>query len=591
MPSFIFEPIKNNLKKDRFYRLICTRDLQKNTSVAEKDLLISSVTVVFSEFDEAHQEIDSIVKMPAYNYFSPEIVNEEQKEIVLNCTDLRVFTSGSVWLNGEKVWSPTRTMRVTINQKGFQTSSFSRQNLNYKILKSYIPKILCFEECKVGVEVMNVYIPTMEVIRYFYARSAKQINELFNYGFSDAEGSNVFLEWNHKETERSLWVKINRDYTDKDIYLLARTLLDESFKNNINLVRSSIVQEKNYPFISPKAQLPFSGLKHIDVQGIKLKNNRENVQCFLIMRIKSADYAYPFDSLEILAPESYSINPEAISDPKSPGAPAGNGGSKPGSTGQGRRPDAQIERVSVAFDDEDDDPALDRLNVFKEKRVSDGETRGSGYNPMPSISDDEIDQNKPGSSLPGNFKESSNETPITQEQIDRQKSEKNGKRLPPNQRLNQVLKIIDSLGKSFKDLKICFLPVGNVDSQGFYRFEQSGNARTWFYSNKKLGLNRRALFLELTWNSKSLYILEIESNGSDKFALYYLEEPREEFKSEDFLQDIVVNGSTNLRSKVFDIYFSSSKFDKTPHTTGEGSGFFENVTDKVILKLGLPESV
>ncbi len=345
MSSFIFESIKEKLKSDRFYRLVCPRDLQKNENADETDLLISSVTVIFVEFKEEYQNLNSLNKMPAYNYFSPEIVEEEQIEVILNCTDIRVFTSGSVWKNGEKVWAPIKSMQITVQQNGSKISSFSKQYLNYKVLKPFIPKVLCLKNCKVGLDTMDVFIPTMEIIRYFYARSAKQINELFNYGFSDAEGSKVFLEWRHQEVERSLWVKINRDYTDKDIYLLARILLDEGFKSKINLVRSSIVQEKNYPFISPKAELPFSDLKDIGVQGVKLKDNQGNTQGFLVMRIKRVDYSYPFDSLKILAPESYNANLDAIPDHTSPGSPVGSGGTKPGETGQGQRPNAQKETV------------------------------------------------------------------------------------------------------------------------------------------------------------------------------------------------------------------------------------------------------
>ena len=313
------------------------------------------------------------------------------------------------------------------------------------------------------------------------------------------------------------------------------------------------------------------------------------------MRIKSVFSPYPFKELKILAPESFSSNPDADHNPDERGKPQGKGGI-PDTEDVGQRPRGSESARTVGFDDEDIDPALQQVRIEKVRATSDKPTVGIGYNPVfdpENLADTEVGLT--GSSLPGTVTEVNGTVPLNPEFSDKEKEAKhrekdkelkNSKAIPPNQRLELVKNVVE-LFASDNELKLRYLPVENLDSHCYYRFDKEGNARTWFYSNDALKLNRRALFVKLVNGSKSVYLLEIESKGTTDFALYYFSQPREGFNAQKFLQEIVKFSGKNLKENVFSVFFDDSEFDTTRHTQGEKSSFADTVNSKLKSKLNL----
>lgn len=567
--KFKLQNLADQCEKDKFYRL----DIIPGVSFEDAydpSMPFKTYIVNFSLYSNAYQSLEEIKSIPAKDIFKNDqiewepIINKEAGEkrcqtvtlaVKVDVTNQIFLKSGTVWLNGSPVWEPSEFFNISINQSKSEIVTFKAE-LDLETKMPFIKgglgiQFLKFPSSKVDKKVVDVLIPTTEVIRYYYSGSTYFTQQLFNGALSEFKSKQVanklFYDFNFDEDSETVYIWLKRNCYDSDAILLARALADSEAMNAMSYIYPSLAYaKKNFKNSNgspvsescPRTKLPFSDDTDMEVLGQWLPpNDKGEFTTFIVRTIEKCDHSLPFKKIEIESVDSYSSSGKDAKDKKPKPAKKKNKESpKNVELTQGEKPTNTIEPEELDF-------YLQRFNhlqdveIEKIKKVSEKEKEQRFK------AESESDGSGKGSTLPGDYSKDNGLQPW-QNRIN------DAETIPVSDRITAVSNAVEKIINKRADLKVTCMPVGFTDSTapyGLYSFERpknKGSDYSWNWVNNR---PRLALFLEIFKNDEdSIYLLEIEGKNGVGYSLYLFANPSKGFD---------VRGSA--RALMFDIANSS----------------------------------
>jgi hypothetical protein len=421
---------------------------------------------------------------------------------------------------------------------------------------------------------VTVFIPAMEVIRYYFTGSRYFTTTLFNGGMESEQIQSSFI---HKskfnKEELSVYIWLRRKCFDSDAVLLARAIADKAALDAMRMIYSSLINvidlysrnDWTLEHCCPKTKLPFDDNSVIYVQGQPLVQNSEGrITTYLVRTIDRCSHALPFKSIQIESADSYSSNEEQPSQLKitkkkkivnnqNPSNPILTEGQLPNEKYGAQELEFSTQRFAGFYD----------VRINKVNKSSENDLRRFTKYERINLNTDQ------GATQIGNFHD--------------------GNRLPPwetvvkqddtgsiSQRLLLTSTVIKKFNENNKSVVVTALPENLIDNSypyGLYSFDRpSGKTAHYNWSNIE-NRKRRALFLEIKNKKDSVFLLEIESDKSATYSLYVLVNDNElNFldKAKSFLQEIAEKSGSKIIGTVFKKYFTVKSLR---HATTDEEGF------------------
>ncbi|WP_178861929.1 hypothetical protein [Thiomicrorhabdus cannonii] len=572
--TFTLENLKEKMKPDRFYRLDLVSGIYLDTKY-EPDMIFKALSASFSEYSDWYQQDLNRIKAIAINdRFKSHSKGNNQPiistqsgssfSIPIDITNQFFMKPGIVWRNGEIVWMPKDSISLSLNTKEQAITSFrelSKKISNLPFIKdSFSSNLIELHDCEVMVNGSNikttVFLPVMEVVRYYFSGSRHFTTMFYNGGMEAHRIEDEFIyKSNFDPLAKNVYLWLRRKCKDSDAILLARAIADRQAMKAMKNVYASIVdllnwrnrQNKRHNLICcPKTELPFIGIAEIEVQGQWLPPDNDGRFGFLIRSIDKCHNPFPFESLEVESVDSFRSSGKPSGKPPKPKPPRRKDKQKPNLT-HDERPNENLPENELKF-------YLERfagLNDVKVKKITQKSKKDMQIY-IEQENEKEEAANK-GSTLPGKYGKGNKTEPWDVGIHD----EENG---DVSDRLSATAAVIHKIVSGKSEYSVRALPSDLVDDSqpfGFYSFQRPVGKNMnydWCYVGRR---RRKALFLELSTSARRLYVLEIEDRNGVGFSLYILSGG--EFKPDDagqMLQKIASVSANNISKDVFKRCFS-----------------------------------
>ena len=242
---------------------------------------------------------------------------------------LPYLTHGSIWHAGRRITNRAVGERLQLQGVRIETERLRLVRLNQDIgsttegrklwlvppFRYSLPKQVYWSYC-LAIEHENdpfsILVPTMEVIRFYYALSTDLAQVMFR-GLLQTSVRDVFdptlsgsLEINGK---RRMVIARSKHMSDNDCWILGRILGDHHARSGAEQIYDSLLMaaaNRETPFAV--SDFPFRGTVNWTVRAINIGTDKPR---WLVLEIKRCNGAFPFDELEVVADnDSRKANPE-----------------------------------------------------------------------------------------------------------------------------------------------------------------------------------------------------------------------------------------------------------------------------------------
>lgn len=530
-PNFKLKNFSEKCEPDKFYRL----DIVKSVSfddAYDPSMPFRTLIVQFSLYKPEYQSLEKIKAIPAKDTFKSPQVERKVLELKVDVTNQIFLKPGFVWRNGSPVWEPTEFFNVFINQNNSEIISLGAEKGGGTkmpfIHDGFGIQFLKFPGSVVNGNIVNVLIPTTEVIRYYFSGSTYFTQQLFNGALKEfkrtKQANKLFYSFNFDEKTKEVYIWLKRHCYDSDAILIARALADDEVMNAMSYIYSSLAHAKtNFKkpdgsTISescPRTSLPFSDSTDMEALGQWLppREGETEFTTFIVRTIERCEHSLPFKRIEIESLDSYksSRNVDEEKPPKrsyrkkrkqTSATPELTHGEKPTNTIETKELDFYQQRFSHLQD----------VEVKKIEKVSEKEKKRTYKE------EEESNDSNGGSSLPGDYSKD-NKLQGWQNRIN------DAEPIPVSDRIKSVSNaLLTILDKPSSDLTVQELPVDFVDDSkpfNLYDFERPKGKPENYTWDLVVGRQRKALFLAIS-NPKgqTVYLLEIEGRDKVGFSLF-----------------------------------------------------------------------
>lgn len=556
----------NNFAENRYYRLEYIQHVSSHKSSKHN---IATVTAMFSELADEFQSpsrIELACLLENKDRSTSHTFITEKFDISL----FKVLVPGSIWKNGYRVFIPKSRDLVTITNSDQKIESLYEIASKFHPQKNQDIKIITLDRAEVNGRKCKVLIPTMEVIRYFYCGSQFLTTWLFNQpnGFTD-----LIEKFEISRTKAEASILASDKCKQKDARLLAWYETSSLFKKGANLIYSSIYVDslnKNQNHFHIKSIIPINKKSDLMVDG-ELVTLDDNSAAYLVHRVANCNYSFDIDKVllqgvkRIIVDDNLDRNPifQASYTPK-------------------KRKCSQLS-FDLTFNDTFDFHQPSQKMLLENDKFAGLENI--------SIEIDALNNylESTPKSEPIEIHIAETITKQTDKQIDCFRLKSPGlkplkqKRPLLKNRIQAVLKAINTIKDGDPDIEIDFLPMDVATQEdSVFQFTEFGNT-AWCYIE---GRPRKGILARLKYNSKEIYILEIENRKTEKIALYFFGKPFKEleFNAQELLRSIVDLNGKRLKSTLFSRTFTS--ITRAYHTFhASPNGFILKSVGLVINKL------
>lgn len=541
---------------DGYYRLDAILGIEQKRLRSDSDLLVQTIRVSFSQIQpfehieqfKFHAMQNSVWDVPLSNSL-PLIVS-------VDLTLLKMMVPGSIWVNGEKIWSPEAKYSLEIDTISTKSTLLSSIAPQFHAQKNSDIKLIESQSAKINGVSSAVVIPAIEIIRYFFASSNSLVSHLFNTPrFTEA----LIQRCEVDQINKSIRLKMDKTLKKTDAKVMAWAAADEYAKRAMNLINASVVQElvlnPNKGLVYPLTNFPFKGSANLRVDG-QFLTATDGKKVFLVTRIKDCDYQHPIKLIELEGMESFSYGSKTKAQNK--------------------------QKVDVSEQAVPDEKVQLSLDLISHERPGRQKLRGGISNFGDSYSGIKDVQvrlcNEDGMHMP-TFKPSSD---YVKRQVASKIEQVQCSTLPANYgaektviglslkegyssgekhlndregKMELVLSVIDSLKDCLPEFNVQFVTNKGVsDVLDFYEFDTTHSVSNWSMID---GKPRKAIFVKLMFREFSVYLLEIERKKYERFALYFLANAIDgnQFNERGFLSRIARASGKNLSRQVFKSHF------------------------------------
>ncbi len=257
----------------------------KNTG-EHKDILFDTLIVRFTPI-ESHTDITKLnTKIESFDYF----YNENYVDIEVDPSLLHLFVRDSFWLNGEKhlqadIDVSYFNLSNDIESKAVDISSEFTHDIVETGNHFKVPafNLNGFPEDKV-----DIYIPTIEIIRYFFSTSPHLIRSVLNGDFNVENYPSVVYEYPPEQKNNTVKVHLIRKFADIDAYIIANILVNKELEKSVRMIYSSLYHSHitNNTLHSPDMNLSFIDKENLSLQGYHTQNKYKK-NSFIVKNIVS----------------------------------------------------------------------------------------------------------------------------------------------------------------------------------------------------------------------------------------------------------------------------------------------------------------
>lgn len=565
MKNLVIGQLKQSFRKNSFYRLDCILGVELRGSKSDADLFVKKIRACFSRINSC-ENIEKVKFHAMKNgIWSVPLSNTLPKIVSVDLTLLKLMVPGSVWKDGELVWSPEAKYSLELDTFTAEETFLSLESPQFHAQKNNDIKLIKSRSALVNGVSSIVLVPTMEIIRYFFASSNSLVSHLFN---TPEFVESLIHEFNVDQINKMTRLKMAKSLKKSDAKVMAWAVSDDNAKKAMNLINSSVVQElvlnPERNLVYPLTNFPFKGDASIQVDGHFL--NVSDGRCvFLVTRIKDCDYQHPIQLIELegIEPFSYRAKSNVLNKHKVDIAEQRVSTEKvqlslnlisherPGQRKLRKNISSfgdlysGIKGVEVKLCNEEcvNMPDINRLKDYVRKQV------GSKIESIQC------------STLPETYGAENNIRALNLRDgygaSERGFNDREGK-------MDLVLSVIDALRDSLPEFRVEFVSNNGVsDRLEFYEFDMNNSGSSWGTIE---GRPRKAIFAKLMFRGFSVSLLEIERKKHEKFALYFLaNEIRENhFDAQDFLSKISRAAGKNLSRQIFKSHFQI--YDRVYHS-------------------------
>lgn len=423
--TFTLENLKEKMKPDRFYRLDLVSGIYLDTKY-EPDMIFKALSVSFSEYSDWYQQdVKRIKAISAKDRFKSKVQGNEHPlistgqgntfNIPVDVTNQIFLKPGSVWRNGQRVWVPGDSISISVDtshQNLIPFRDLAKKITNLPFIKdSFYSNLIELQNCEVAfgnsIVTTTVYVPVMEVVRYYFSGSRCYTIMFYNGGLEDHRIKQEFIYRSNFDPEtKHVYIWLRRKCKDSDAIQLCRAIADNQAMKAMKNVYSSTVNLLNWrkrekkphvPICCPKTEFPFLAVSDIEVQGQWLPPDEDGDFSYLVRSIDKCHNPMPFESIEIESVDSTRSNAKK---PKQSVKKASNekrddDKQNPNLTHDERPNDSFPENELEFYADRF--PSLEGIEIKKVRKTLEDELEAYVKE------EDERDKSYRGSTLPGNY--------------------------------------------------------------------------------------------------------------------------------------------------------------------------------------------
>lgn len=149
---------------------------------------------------------------------------------------------------------------------------------------------------------IDVLIPSMELIRFYFCTSSKISTALFSGDLVLNLDSYINVEKSGYDGKDKLVISRRRDMDDQDMRVIGRTIADNQAALTLKSIYDSLIKNwYQYNRVNPKAGFPFEGDTNLNVRAVKLNNGGDDKARLLVLSIESCSAKLPFSEMIIYA--------------------------------------------------------------------------------------------------------------------------------------------------------------------------------------------------------------------------------------------------------------------------------------------------
>lgn len=254
--------------------------------------------------------ISPIVSGTGSDYAASKAVNHDERQTIsIGVGQLPLITIGSLWKN----------QRCLHNAAG-KIHDFSNIEISpstVRLIKSdlvvgdhpLIPKshhqigMGLAAKCLVvefNGDPYGVIIPVVEIIRFYYATSTDLAKAIFYGDFQHNLGSIVNpAECGFNPDDRQCILKLRKEFSDPDAYIIGRILFSEYARAGAKLVHDSLMKDAalGKARAYPEVAFPFTGLTSLRARIRFIPTSEKGVWRFLVFALEHCTGQFPFNSI------------------------------------------------------------------------------------------------------------------------------------------------------------------------------------------------------------------------------------------------------------------------------------------------------
>ena len=254
--------------------------------------------------------ISPIISGTGLDYAASKAVNHDERQTIsIGVGQLPLITIGSLWQHqrclpsvaGKK--KPFFDLEISPDKVQVIKSDLVVEGRplipksHYQIGAGLAAKCLAVE---INGDPYGIIIPVAEIIRFYYATSTDLAKAIFYGDFQHNLGSIVNpAECGFNSDERQCILKLRKEFSDSDAYIVGRILCSEYARAGAKLVHDSLMKDaalgkaKAYPEVA----FPFAGLTSLRARIKSIPTSEEGVWRSLVFALEHCTGPFPFNSI------------------------------------------------------------------------------------------------------------------------------------------------------------------------------------------------------------------------------------------------------------------------------------------------------